>query len=349
MMVRRPFLGVAWLLSLVAAAAVSNSVYSSDGAVTIRPGGPARTAAPQQADQTEGIITIAAATQAAALPQITVQARRELERRIKGFVATVIGPMYSSDAVELWRAPICPALMGLPRSEGEHFFAHMEATMRALGISLGQIGCKPNFLIVVTLQPEDLINRIATRWPGVFGGSGAGLEAFIHTPRAVRIWHNADLVDSYGAPASTVYLMDSGGGSNSGPHSNSTVGVSTTTVGVPAVGVMGLGTTAPRFQYSLVRTFFNGVAIVDRTRVVGFDWNQVADYVVMAGLTQVNSEADFGDAPTILRLFTVPEKDRLVGLSDWDRALLKELYKTDPVWRSQRFDVSARMTRDIAP
>jgi hypothetical protein len=38
-----------------------------------------------------------------------------------------------------------------------------------------------------------------------------------------------------------------------------------------------------------------------------------------------------------------------MGLSDWDTALLKELYKTDPYSRSQRIEVSAHMAHDIMP
>jgi hypothetical protein len=41
--------------------------------------------------------------------------------------------------------------------------------------------------------------------------------------------------------------------------------------------------------------------------------------------------------------------NRPMGLSDWDTALLKELYKTDPYSRSQRIEVSAHMAHDIMP
>lgn len=41
--------------------------------------------------------------------------------------------------------------------------------------------------------------------------------------------------------------------------------------------------------------------------------------------------------------------DRPMGLSGWDTALLRELYKTDVYLRNQRIDVSLHMMHDIMP
>jgi hypothetical protein len=38
-----------------------------------------------------------------------------------------------------------------------------------------------------------------------------------------------------------------------------------------------------------------------------------------------------------------------MGLSGWDTALLRELYKTDVYLRNQRIDVSLHMMHDIMP
>jgi len=41
--------------------------------------------------------------------------------------------------------------------------------------------------------------------------------------------------------------------------------------------------------------------------------------------------------------------NRPMGLSDWDTALLRQLYKTDVYLRNQRIDVSLHIMHDIMP
>jgi hypothetical protein len=262
------------------------------------------------------------------LPQVTVQARRELERRVRRFVSKVTGSLVSDDAVQLWSTPLCPAIAGLPRSEGEPVFAYLEQTVRALGITLAPIGCRPNLVIVATPQPEALINAMSHRWPWVFH-YGSGLQSFLDTARPVRIWYNADLVDEYGVPSDVATL---GPGMSGG--------------GAP---LMRVRATSPRSDYWSIHQLHTVIAFVDLKRADGFAWRQIVDYVVMTGLTRVDPDANFGDAPTILRLFSATDKDRPTGLTDWDKALLKELYQTSPLLRNQRIDVSLRMAHDIMP
>jgi len=91
------------------------------------------------------------------------------------------------------------------------------------------------------------------------------------------------------------------------------------------------------------------IALVDITRVMGLDWRQVADYVVMTGLTEINLDADVGDVPTILRLFSASGDARPQRLTAWDRAFIRALYVTDAVYRHQRVEMEKRMYRDLAP
>jgi hypothetical protein len=139
----------------------------------------------------------ASPTHAAPLGQITVRARRELEHRVQHFVSNVTGSLVSDFAVQLWHDPLCPAIVGVSRSTGELMLAHMERTMRPLGVPLGKTGCRPNFLLVVTSQPEVLLKAMRTRWPRVFdnpsagashAGAGTDVQSFIDTARPVRIW-----------------------------------------------------------------------------------------------------------------------------------------------------------------
>lgn len=69
----------------------------------------------------------------------------------------------------------------------------------------------------------------------------------------------------------------------------------------------------------------------------------------MTGLTHVNPDADFGDAPTILRVFSTPDKNRLMALTDWDRSFLKALYVTEASYSGQRLQIVHHMVGDLAP
>ncbi len=280
------------------------------------------------------------------LAQITVQARRELAHRVQRFVSKVTGSLVSDDAVPLWHGPLCPAIVGVPRSTGELVLAHMERTMRALGVPLGQIGCRPNFILVVTPQPEVLLRAMRSRWPWVFG-HGTDVQPFIDTARPVRIWYNAGgLVDEYFVPAMTVTW----GSPSTGAFGLGPVGSGGDVTGATlVVGQHSLPPTSPRSDYWGIRPLASVMAFVDVTRVVGFNLLQITDYVVMTGLTRVNLDANFGDAPTILRLFSASGKDRLAGLSDWDKGLLSELYSSDPYSRLQRIDVSLHLTGEVTP
>jgi hypothetical protein len=75
------------------------------------------------------------------------------------------------------------------------------------------------------------------------------------------------------------------------------------------------------------------IVVIDLTRVVGLDWPQVTDYIAMAGVTEVNLNAQVDGAPTIMSLFSTSGDARPQCLSDWDRSFIKEIYLTDPVYR----------------
>ncbi len=279
----------------------------------------------------------AAATPAPPSPQN----RKQLERELKGFVANVTGSLMSDDPVQLWRMPVCPVLAGLPADQGEQVFAHLERTVRALGIPLGDTGCQPNFQIIVTSQPEPTIDALVKSQPTAFGDRRA-LQSFINTARPVRIYYSARLIGNGTGAMNMAVLSPTTGAPGTGP-----VGTNVEPTGGYA-GV-GMDKTSPRFQAGAEHPLVSVVAVVDLNRVAGFDWGQIADYVAMTGLTRVNLDAKFGDAPTILRLFSAEPKDRPTTLSDWDRALLRELYTTSASERDQRFEVALRMTHDIMP
>ncbi len=106
---------------------------------------------------------------------------------------------------------------------------------------------------------------------------------------------------------------------------------------------------SPRTEFNLVRVLKSVIVVVDLTKVEGLDWKQVTDYVSMAGLTNIRLDADRGDAPTLLRVFSAPPAERLMSLSPGDRAFRRSVYHTNQGSRRQRMDIVKSMVSQVTP
>jgi hypothetical protein len=265
----------------------------------------------------------------AALPKLDVTGDA-LQRAVSVFVAKLTGAAVTSDdqPIGLWASPICPLVAGLRRAEGQELFDGFVAAVDAVGLTRGGVGCRPNFVIVVTATPEADLNSWRKRLPLVFG-EPAQMRRLLATARPVRVWYNTNLSGSDGVPGSASAIFEFGGIFGSAPtfvqHGS-----------------------FPRFEFSVVPHLDSVVALVDIDRVVGFDWRQIAAYIAMSGLTQVNLDADPGDAPTILRLFSTEATGRPIGLTAWDLSFLRDLYHTSAIDRHQRVEVAKRMVQDLS-
>ena len=101
-------------------------------------------------------------------------------------------------------------------------------------------------------------------------------------------------------------------------------------------------------EWNAVWTISSVIEVVDAGAMKGFKFGQMSDYIAMAGLAEFNFDADFGTAPTILRLFKIADEAKLSSsLSDWDKAYLKALYHTRQSSRLQTDLIRQSMLRDI--
>jgi hypothetical protein len=99
---------------------------------------------------------------------------------------------------------------------------------------------------------------------------------------------------------------------------------------------------------------FTSVAvIVDGKQVVGLQLAQLADFIAMVALTEVDLDASLGAAPTILRLFDARGSGTQLpaSLSAWDQEFLKWLYDPAAPLESitQRSVITGEMLHDLAP
>jgi hypothetical protein len=241
-------------------------------------------------------------------------------------VAGITHRGYAVESLARWDKPICPFVAGALADQNEFIRQSVSRGVLAAGAPLAAGKCRPNFHVVLTPEPDQLLDLWRKRVPGLFGGTTpTAVNHVMSKARPVRVWYNVREGCAEG-------------------------------VDFQIGGAEGLG--RPMMAGSCVkdsRLTFNAVNIISSVLVlVDFDdireikLGQLADYIVMVGLTDVDLDGDWGDAPTVLRLFANPDDANSLHISVWDRAFLKALYRTEQKSRFQRYTIAQEMIRDLA-
>jgi len=271
------------------------------------------------------------------LPEVSIEARREiLENEARSFVRTLThSSRFSAESVPRWSSqPLCFLVAGLPRKRAEFVTARLAQLAASVGAPLRKAGCSrdaANFYVVFTANP-DLTLKYLHHHPTLLFHSDANptqIEQFLSPAKSqvVRVWHNADLVGRDGVPLAR--------------------GGSPACASLPGAWV-NCDPGASRVILAAVPAFTQSVIVIDSRRVQSIPLAQITDYLAMAGLVEVDLDTNFGDAPSILRLFSVPPNERPAGLTAWDRAFLGALYHTDQRSPVQRGQMVTKMADEIA-
>src|SRR5580692_6696119 len=150
---------------------------------------------------------------AAALEEVTVTARRvELAPRLEKFVNQIAAAENGGEGLARWEVPpVCPLVSGLPEKDGEFILQRLSEIARTAGIPLADEHCRPNLYVLVTDQPVELLRGMEKRnraftfgfdasfYPPIETPAGV-VDAFINTPRAVRVWYSSAEKDAWGKP-----------------------------------------------------------------------------------------------------------------------------------------------------
>lgn len=245
---------------------------------------------------------------------VTIKAERErqLKRQIGHFVSGII-VTYMNDSLERWNFPICPLVAGLPSERGEFILARVSQIARDSHAPLADEHCKPNFFVVVTDDPDLLVQKWIKHDRNLVNTcDGMGyVREFLHSRQPVRVFYNAKFrsVDGRDRDLSSLSLL----GFNLQMYFSSCV----------ASGVAGT-----RLSYGAVQELSSVIMVVDIRRTTNLNIGQLSDYIAMVGLAQIRPNADTGTAPTILSVFGDTDP-RPQGLSPWDQSFLHTLYTTN--------------------
>jgi hypothetical protein len=251
------------------------------------------------------------------IPSATIEAQQAtLNERVQTFVRIItrnVG-VSSDESLIRWNTPICFVAAGWRPEVLATALTRLSQISSSAGAPLARKPCTPNFVVVATADPDQVIRAWYAKDRQLFGNaSPLRIRHFLDSTssRPVRTWRNIDV----GRVATTRFGHFVPSNSRADPS--------------PFVGNVPLG-------------FLSIFELIDTSRTPDIDLNPLIDYVAMMGLSNIDTDVDVGTAPSILQLFS-SERRSVLGFSNWDSAFLTALYQTDQMSRSQRFEIAKRV------
>jgi hypothetical protein len=275
-----------------------------------------RVPAPLQADEQEP----------AALSDVIVDGT--LATRVETFVREV-GAAPKRRFGARWPDRVCPGVVNLDNIAAQAVNDGIAELAGTLDIGVGRPGCDPNVVVIFTADGRALAAEMVQRdrrlfshpQLGTFNRGDAALLDFTTSDAPVRWWHLSMPVDVLTGERA--------------------VRLSEDLRPVSATGAEG------RLSNSVVDVLYKAIIIVDVTRLGDTSFEQVADYIAMVAMAQIDPEAEIDGHHTILNVFRQP--DVAPGLTEWDQSYLEALYSSASMRRnpgSRRSDIARLMTRD---
>lgn len=237
-----------------------------------------------------------------------------LDSLIRSFVNEVAAPNRRRGLAR-WEDRICIGVANLRTEPAQYIVDRVSTVAEDVGLTPGEPGCAPTVMIVASDDPDRLAEQLTRERRRAFrmGGSGmdrgrGALRAFVSSEAPVRWWQVSIPTDSETGNAA-VRIPGECRDPCQEPEDYA-----------PVVFVFSASRLATQIVDNLTRT----IVILDIEQVGGVSIEQLADYVAMISLAQIDPEADTSRYASILNVFDRP--DTAPGLTDWDRAYLAGLY-----------------------
>jgi hypothetical protein len=207
-----------------------------------------------------------------------------------------------------WDGRVCVGVVNMRGAAAQAIVDQVSQRMLDIGMDIGEPGCKPNIMIIATVDGAATARALVQARPRNFnpGFSGtrltmAALERFQANDNPIRAWRLTVPVDA--------------------------------DTGAPTVRLPG-----EEFKYRAIRSpsrlrtmdrnvFARTFVILDVAQTNGFDTGAIGDYIAMVSLAQIDGEADVSGYDSILNLFTDPSGAR--QMTDWDLGYLRSLYAAE--------------------
>lgn len=243
--------------------------------------------------------------QATRIDDIVVSARRDADQ-IRSFLDDVSLPERSLNTARFFEN-ICVGVVNLRPDAAQLIADRVSQVSLDVGLNPGEPGCRPNVLVIATNDGAGLARGLVQRKRRAFdpGASGmvrnrTALEAFQTGDAAIRWWHVAAPMDAHSGHLA-VRLPGEEAPQTRGSNS--------------------------RLRSELRHDIARVIVILDLTKLEGLHFGQVADYISMVSLSQVDAGGNFSGYDSILAVLA--DNRQVQSLTEWDEAYLKALYSAE--------------------
>jgi hypothetical protein len=247
-----------------------------------------------------------------------------LDSLIRSFVNEVAAPNRRR-GIARWDDRICVGVANLRPEPAQYIIDRVSTVAEDLGVIPGEPGCRPNLIIIASDDPDALARTLTEERRRAFrmGGSGMdrggdALEDFVNSEAPVRWWQVSMPADSETGQRATRI-----------PGECRDACLDTQDY-APLV----FTSAASRLSTQIVDYIFRTVVILDIDQVSEVSGQQLADYLAMVSLAQIDPDADTRRYASILNVFERP--DTASGLTDWDQAYLRGLYGAERTRKNLR-------------
>jgi hypothetical protein len=230
-----------------------------------------------------------------------------------------------------WAEPICIGAIGLRAEIATSLIDRIEATARKVGARVAQGDCAPNVIIAFLKDSDATFANLQNKRPDLLVSTKDEELRKLSRPGWPVRWFYGQVVEGLG-------------GRGVGQNAPGLAGSPDALFDLPVLN----DGTSTRIG-SPAQVSIKGVTVlVDVPRIGGVPFDALADNLAFGILSRTRIDADPRSA-SIMALFTAPEGSRPTGLSDFDVAMLKALYKI-PINRSaavHRNQIASEMIKDI--
>jgi hypothetical protein len=295
-------------------------------------------AAPGLAQDSSPQGAVRAADASQPVDEVVVRGRRmseietDLRIYIDKFLQQVAKPA-NGRGYARWDRRLCVGVHNLEATAAHYVVDRISLQAIDLGLEPGEPGCTPQVNIIFATNAKEtaslMVKSEARMFRPMAGFAGAdlgraALDDFVKSERPVRWWHVSLPISAH----------------NHGLAIEVPAGRTCAAAFCPPqVTVEG----ASRIHNGTIDVLWDVIIIVDATKLTGTTWQQLADYLAVVSLAQINPKTDPAEFDSILNLFSNPAA--YSGLTDWDRSYLKAIYTFDQerVTPLQRNEIVSRI------
>ena len=246
------------------------------------------------------------------------------ERQIRVFVDALEDVPGTDPLGRFDRTDLCPAAVGLSEAQNAAIAARMRQIAAAVPLPLAAPDCRPNVLVLIAPNKEEMIRALRERHPIYFRN---GFNQVIEIPRErgpATAWHLSARVDRSGQPLG--YDEEMG------------------------VEIVSTPVAPSRTSMTVRPIFLAAVVVIEARSVAGLTTTQVGDYAAMRAYAPIRPRGLPRNSNSVLTVLEAPENALIpASITEWDLAYLRGLYATPPHQSAQRqrADIRRAMTRDL--